>query len=423
MGVTALQHRFKIGNFDNSLASIPRVKYKSPSDRNFSTPGSNMGPNVCVDPIKHAKLLMAYIYIIIITLILSMYIDIINSHNSTGSITSVTSCPGFFSSYANKSLSSCKFLINWAVVILFFSSHLSNERFSCAFFVMRRSKVQRCTVVNVLYQMFLNKATTCLYYLSIMNLLLIVIVTPSIVNPGPETRPLSLFYNNVHGLINPNELKSNTPSLNMVKIHELHGFLYKHKPDIIILNETWLKPSILDSEVLPDIYKLWREDRSERTHPWDPSKPKKFRKGGGGVLIACRRDIDVECTKVGFIKVQAEILSLNIKLASGKRLNVSTFYRVGNLENENFEEFEKFLTALAIKKKLDKHILIGYINFPEISWPDPSTTNKLHKKFINLLVDDLGHSQMINEPTHKGGNILDLLFTNIPDMISDISVL
>ena len=202
-----------------------------------------------------------------------------------------------------------------------------------------------------------------------------------------------------------------------------HSFLYEHKPDVIVINETWLKPSILDSEVLPEIYKLWREDRSEKTHPWDPSQPKKFRKGGGGVLIACRRDIDVECTKVGFIKVQAEILSVNMKLASGKRLNISTFYRVGNLGNENFDEVQKFLTALASKKKLDKHILIGDVNFPEVTWPDPSTSNQLHKNFINLLIDDLGHSQMINEPTHKDGNILDLLFTNISDMVSNISVL
>ena len=30
---------------------------------------------------------------------------------------------------------------------------------------------------------------------------------------------------------------------------------------------------------------------------------------------------------------------------------------------------------------------------------------------------------MINDPTHKNGNILDLLFTNVPDLVSDIRVL
>ena len=30
---------------------------------------------------------------------------------------------------------------------------------------------------------------------------------------------------------------------------------------------------------------------------------------------------------------------------------------------------------------------------------------------------------MINDPTHKNGNILDLLFINVPDLVSDIRVL
>ena len=36
---------------------------------------------------------------------------------------------------------------------------------------------------------------------------------------------------------------------------------------------------------------------------------------------------------------------------------------------------------------------------------------------------ELGHSQLINTPTHKNGNILDILFTNIPEMVNDIKVL
>ena len=324
---------------------------------------------------------------------------------------------------AEQSCFTWKMLINWAFITILFSTNILSRNMGCIFFIMRNFRVQRCTVINFWFKMFLQNPTSCLYYLSSLNLLLIVIVTPSIVNPGPKTRPLSVFYNNVQGFINPNELKSNTPRLNMVKIHEFHSFLFKHKPDVVVLNETWLKPNILDSEVIPKIYKVFREDRSEKTHPWDPSQPKKFRKNGGGVLIACRTDIDVECTKVGFIKAQAEILSINLKLASGKRLNISTLYRVGNLGAENYEEVQKFLSALARKKKMDKHILLGDMNFPEISWPDPATSNLTHKNFIELLMDDLNHSQLINEPTHKDGNFLDLLFTNIPEMINDMTVL
>ena len=36
---------------------------------------------------------------------------------------------------------------------------------------------------------------------------------------------------------------------------------------------------------------------------------------------------------------------------------------------------------------------------------------------------DLCHSLLITESTHKNGKILDLLFTNIPELIENVSVL
>ena len=88
----------------------------------------------------------------------------------------------------------------------------------------------------------------------------------------------------------------------MTKLYELHGHIFTTKPDVIILNETRLKKSILDTQVLPQNYKIRRVDRTGKTHPWDPSHPRKFRENG--VLIAHRTDVDVESFEVGVIKVQ-----------------------------------------------------------------------------------------------------------------------
>ena len=126
---------------------------------------------------------------------------------------------------------------------------------------------------------------------------------------------------------------------------------------------------------------------------------------------------------VGLVKVQAEILTVNFKLPTGKRFSLSTFYRVGTLGTENFDLVKSYLTTLASKKKLDKHLLVGDLNFPEIVWPDSSTTVELHKKFIELFTSELDHSQMISEPTHKNGKTLDLLFTNVPDLLDNLTVL
>ena len=61
----------------------------------------------------------------------------------------------------------------------------------------------------------------------------------SLLNPFP--RHIKVFYNNVQGLINTRDLASENPPLNMTKLHELYGFLFSNKPDILILNETSLK--------------------------------------------------------------------------------------------------------------------------------------------------------------------------------------
>ena len=90
----------------------------------------------------------------------------------------------------------------------------------------------------------------------------------SLRNPGPNNnRPLSVLYNNVQGLINAGDLASETPPINMTKLHELHGYLYINKPDVLILNETWLKKSILDTEILPSSYNIIRLDRSIKNSP------------------------------------------------------------------------------------------------------------------------------------------------------------
>ena len=88
---------------------------------------------------------------------------------------------------------------------------------------------------------------------------------------------ISVYYQNVQGLIPFENLSETHPILDNTKISELHAYVYKFNPDVIILNETWLKPSILNSEILPaNKYTSFRLDRSEHSHPVDQSNPLKF---------------------------------------------------------------------------------------------------------------------------------------------------
>ena len=86
-----------------------------------------------------------------------------------------------------------------------------------------------------------------------------------------------------------------------------------------MLNETWLKKSVEDHEVIHDqSYSVWRNDRSQVSHPADPLNPNKFRRNGGGVLIAVRKDIQAQVEKIS-VRKGAEIVGVKIHV-DGKTL-------------------------------------------------------------------------------------------------------
>ena len=80
----------------------------------------------------------------------------------------------------------------------------------------------------------------CLMWIVSLNSVLIVIINPSILNPGPGLlSSISVTSFNAHGLIPFSQLNESHPSLDVTKLHELNFYLSDSKPDILMLNETW----------------------------------------------------------------------------------------------------------------------------------------------------------------------------------------
>ena len=146
-----------------------------------------------------------------------------------------------------------------------------------------------------------------------INITLIVISNTSLFNPGPvngTSSHISVMYHNVQGLIPFSNLGDKCPNLDQTKIYGLKSSIAINKPDIIVLNETWLKKSILDNEILdPKFYKIYRLDRSQETHPLYPENIKKIRKNGGGVLIGVGTQL-VLTSSIIKIKFRAELLAV-----------------------------------------------------------------------------------------------------------------
>ncbi len=76
-----------------------------------------------------------------------------------------------------------------------------------------------------------------LYYITIINLMLIVLTTPSIVNPGPLSK-LKVAYCNAHGFIMMSTMRGNQPIFQTNKLLDFQSYIHLENPDIVIVNET-----------------------------------------------------------------------------------------------------------------------------------------------------------------------------------------
>ena len=283
---------------------------------------------------------------------------------------------------------------------------------------------------NILFKGRLGKAfTECIIWLFGLNAVLVVIANPGMVNPGPNFPgviggnggKLNIYFQNVQGLIPFGELNNAHPMLDVTKCLEISTYLKEARVDIAILNETWLKNSVADSELLhPERYKIFRADRSCKTHPPDPTNPSKFRRNGGGVMIAVRTDLQVS-TKEIRLNGGAEFLAVEFTTATGVKFIICTCYRVGTLGLANHDKIIGQLKDLQRRRRLSKIILVGDFNLNGVAWPTLSGTLPLEQAFVNSFID-LGLAQCITTPTHYKGKILDLLLTNSVASINDIKV-
>ena len=258
-------------------------------------------------------------------------------------------------------------------------------------------------------------------YLLLLNFLLIGIINPNLLNPGPKS--LKICYQNVQGLIPFKDLSLKQPSIDKTKIHELNTYISQNRPDIVILNETWLKKCIHNHEIIKDkSYEIFRNDRSQTTHPPDPNDPKKFRKFGGGVLIAIRLDIQADIKPLSTRK-GAEMKAIEITI-NDKKYIFCTAYRVGTLGEPNHTSIINTLKTFYKVRQPRKIFLIGDLNLSTVSWPvseDSEISSKIERLFIDSFFE-LGLDQCITDPTHIKGRTLDLLVTNYSSCISNLKV-
>ena len=152
----------------------------------------------------------------------------------------------------------------WKVFFLFFPFHFTLSRILSPFLLLEsiyklkyknKKRIAESVFVAKILEIFQNLN----YNLASIGILMIVISNTSILNPGPATiNGLSCYFHYVQGLITFSSLGKPSPNLNQTKICELQAHVFSASPDVVILNETWLKSTITNAEILPgDIYKYF----------------------------------------------------------------------------------------------------------------------------------------------------------------------
>ena len=312
------------------------------------------------------KILFSYLYLVLLLLLLSLNI----SYGELSLISRVCNC---WDGYSRKF--GLSFLGMYFVKIAYFCliSHV----------LVNKKHILVSRLFNHPKKRFARYLRAIIFSIMLINYILIGICNPSMLNSGPKN--LNISYQNVRGFIPCSQLGKTHPQLDHTKIFELNAYIENKKPDIIMLNETWLKKSINDREIIENqCYDVYRNDRSQVTHPADPNNPNKFKKSGGGVLIAVRSNIDADIKRVSMRK-GAEILAIEISVGGNKYI-FCTVYRVGTLGETNHESIVNSIKSFYSCRNLRKIFIVGDFNLSSASWPlgdDLSSLNRVDKLFVD----------------------------------------
>ena len=174
--------------------------------------------------------------------------------------------------------------------------------------------------------------------------------------------------------------------------------IYSRSFDIFAVTETWLDDRIQDKEILPTGYSIFRRDRNSH---------------GGGILIAITEKIP---SSVHYISNSAEILIVKLELVH--TIFICCVYSPPSSPDSHYTEIINVLHQLPPDIQT---IVVGDLNSPDIDWKLLTAHSSSHSLLCDAMFQ-LNLMQLITEPTHIHGNILDIVITNQPDKIFNIVV-
>ena len=203
------------------------------------------------------------------------------------------------------------------------------------------------------------------------------------------------------------------------KVPYIESILKEKNQLFMGLTETWLKGHT-QAELNIEGYKLYRADRTGRQHTRG--------RFSGGVAIYLRSDIANTTEQIlKFSNGTVEALVLH---SQRENLLIAVVYRqpddpTGGHRSQSYElsqAIAKIDSAIEAAQGTPTLIICGDYNLPNINWIEgqpQNTHNQLAATMSSFQSRQL-LTQIIKQPTHKAGNILDLIFTNNRQLFNEV---
>ena len=170
-------------------------------------------------------------------------------------------------------------------------------------------------------------------------------------------------------------------------------FLKEKMCDVCFVTEAWLK--VKDKSTVAKIQDLGYDVKFQ---------PRRGSRRGGGICVLFKPDLNVSKCNIKSYK-SMEVMQTTIK-SSQSLIRVSTFYRTGNLTVKKrdcfINDLDHYLESLIGLK--GENVLCGDFNV------HVEHTQSLNTLELYAVTESYGFSQLVNEPTHQEGGILDLIF-------------
>ena len=174
--------------------------------------------------------------------------------------------------------------------------------------------------------------------------------------------------------------------------------------DIVAITESWAHSDVDDVELCFPGFNMFRKDRIRGD-----------KKRGGGILLyirdtltAIRLEEDDTISETLWVKLLGNI-------DGAKDIVIGVCYESPSATNDEVIKMH----TLVRKYSISTALILGDFNHGDINWKTGDAGAK-GRKFLNM-VDDCFLRQLVKGNT-RGGNILDLIFTNEPGLIEDVEI-